>query len=166
LLIVSIESVTLVFELTVDDGLGGQSSDTVAITILDTNAPPARDLAVASEQALWPPNHKMKAIQLVGVTDPENANIVVTILGVTQDEPINGLGDGDTAPDAIIQGDSALIRAERAGGGNGRVYQIEFEADDGAGGVCTGFVTVCVPHSKANGSQCADDGQTFNSVGP
>ena len=28
-----------------------------------------------------------------------------------------------------------LLRAERAGGGNGRVYQITFEADDGIGGV-------------------------------
>jgi len=105
----------------------------------------------------------MHSIGILAVTDPEDGDVQITILGVTQDEPVDGLGDGDTAPDAVIQGDTVLIRSERAGGGNGRVYVIHFEADDGVGGVCTGTVTVCVPHSKK--STCVDDGQLYDSLG-
>jgi hypothetical protein len=100
------------------------------------------------------------------VTDPENGAIQITILGVTQDEPLNGLGDGDTGPDAVIQGDTVLLRAERSGTGNGRVYHITFMADDGTGGNCTGTVSVCVPHSKGKKAPpCVDDGQVHDSVG-
>ena len=41
---------------------------------------------------------------------------------VTQDEPVNGLGDGDTGPDAVTLSDGILLRAERSGTGDGRVY--------------------------------------------
>ncbi|MBI2877021.1 MAG: hypothetical protein HYY20_09085 [Candidatus Tectomicrobia bacterium] len=53
---------------------------------------------------------------------------------MTQDAPVNGLGDGDTSPDAVLQGSSVLLRAERSGQGNGRVYAVHFTADDGLGG--------------------------------
>jgi hypothetical protein len=89
---------------------------------------------------------------------------VITILGVTQDEPLNGLGDGDTAPDAAIQGDTVFLRAERKGNGNGRVYRIYFRAQ-GAGGECTGSVSVCVPKDQKKGTVCIDDGQTYDSLG-
>jgi hypothetical protein len=162
---VDLAGVMLVFELMVDDGFGGTDVDEVAITILDSNAPPACDLAQASPSSLWPPNHKMVTVNIAGVTDPENGQLVITIIGVTQDEPLDGLGDGDTSPDAVIQGDSVLLRKERSGTGNGRVYRINFTADDGIGGVCNGAVTVCVPHDQGKGSTCTDDGQTYNSLG-
>jgi hypothetical protein len=136
------------------------------ITVLDTNAPPACDLAEPSLGTLWPPNHKLIPVTIFGVSDPEDEGVIITILDVTQDEPPNGLGDGDTAPDAVIQGDTVLLRAERAGGGNGRVYQVHFEADDGVGGVCTGVVTVGVPHDKRGGAESVDDGQYYDSLGP
>ena len=43
--------------------------------------------------------------------------------------------DGNTAPDAVIQDGAVSVRAERSGKGNGRVYQISFNADDGKGGL-------------------------------
>ena len=46
---------------------------------------------------------------------------------------INGLGDGDTCPDALLSGDTVLLRAERTGTGNGRVYRVTFSATDGRG---------------------------------
>lgn len=59
-----------------------------------------------------------------------------------------------------------LLRAERAGGGNGRVYRISFRADDGLGGFCTGTVTVTAPHDKGkNKPPAIDDGQNYNSLG-
>jgi hypothetical protein len=106
---------------------------------------------------------------ILGVTDPEHGSITITILGVTQDEPLDGLGDGDTAPDAVIQGSSVLLRAERAGTptvpGNGRVNRIHFTANDGVGGLCSDSVTVCVPHDIRKGSSCVDDGQDYDSLG-
>ena len=164
--VVATASVTLTFELMVDDGFGGTSIDDVVITALDTNAPPVCAQAQPSEPYLWPPNHKLVPVTIVSVSDPDDEDVTITILSVTQDEPLNGLGDGDTSPDALIQGDTVLLRAERQGGGNGRVYWISFQADDGVGGVCTGTVAVCVPHDRGQGSNCIDDGQFYDSLGP
>jgi hypothetical protein len=157
----------LVFRVTVNDGYGGSASDDVTVVVQDVNAPPACDLARPSVAEIWPPNHKMIPVSILGVTDSDNNAITITITNVTQDEPINGLGDGDTAPDAVIQGGTVLLRAERSGTGNGRVYQITFIADDGFGGKCTGTVSVCVPHDKGkNTVPCMDDGQNYSSLGP
>ena len=156
----------LVFRLTVDDGLGGTDADETMVTIQDSNAAPDCSLARPSVPELWPPNHKMVPITIEGVTDPENQSVQITILAVTQDEPLNGLGDGDTSPDAVIQGSTILLRAERSGTGNGRVYRITFTADDGNGGTCVGSVSVTVPHSRGREAQPAiDDGQAYNSIG-
>jgi len=158
---------TLVFLVTVDDGYGGIDADEVTITVQDSAAPPECHLAQPSKSELWPPNHKLVPITITAVTNAANSDVSITILSVTQDEPINGLGDGDTAPDAVIQGGTVLLRAERAGGGNGRVYRITFEATDGSGGTCVGTVAVRVPHDKGKNTPPAiDDGQVFNSLGP
>ena len=114
-------------------------------------------------------DHKMHQVDITGVTDPDATYIMVTIeiTAVTQDEPVNGLGDGDSSPDAVIQpgypADSALIRAERSGTGNGRVYQIAFVADDGFES-CTSQVGLAVPHSRK--STAVDDGQDYDSTSP
>jgi hypothetical protein len=55
-----------------------------------------------------------------------------------------------------------LLRAERAGGGNGRVYRVHFRAADGLGGACAGTVSVIVPKSM-NGA-VVDDGQRYDST--
>jgi hypothetical protein len=156
---------TLSFRLEVNDGEGGTASDEVAITVLDINALPACDWAQASPALLWPPNHKLMAMQITGVTDPNNDQVTLTVRGVTQDEPVQGLGDGDTSPDAVLQGDKVLLRAERSGTGNGRVYRVSFTADDGHGGQCTGAVTVCVPQDRQP-STCVDDGQRYDATQP
>src|SRR5207248_3777819 len=65
-------------------------------------------------------------VQIAGVTDPDDATVNIAVTRVTQDEPLNGLGDGDTAPDAVLVADRVLLRAERSGTGNGRVYVIDF----------------------------------------
>lgn len=181
------EGALLVFRLTVDDGYQGIATDEVVVTVEDSDAPPVCIDARPSKRSLWPPNHKMVAVRIKGVRteegprDPEDdddgeddhkrrrcgrGQVSITILGVTQDEPLDGQGDGDTAPDAVIQGDRVLLRAERAGGGNGRVYTISFLAVDEANNSCIGEVKVCVPHNKRScGAPCVDDGQIYNSLG-
>lgn len=111
----------LTFQLVVSDGTNTSEPDAVNVTVTNVNHPPValagddQAVAEASPVKLWPPNHKLIAVSIMGVTDPENNEITITIMDVTQDEPINGLGDGDTAPDAVIQGGTVLLRAERAG---------------------------------------------------
>ena len=99
--------------------------------------------------------------------DSEHNTVTLQITTVTQDEPVNGLGDGDSSPDAVIQvsdpTDSVLIRAERSGTGNGRVYSIGFTASDGFES-CNGTVEVTVPHSRKSGA--VDDGQGYDSTLP
>jgi len=131
------------------------------------NDPPACAGAFADPGQLWPPNHKWKAIAIGGVTDPDGDEVVVTIDSILQDEPVDaiGNGDGNTCPDGDGVGTgSASVRAERAGGGDGRVYHIGFTATDASGDTCQGTVAVCVPHDQGNGNECIDQGGLFDST--
>lgn len=128
------------------------------------NASPVCSAAQAFPAVLWKPDHQFVPIVVMGVTDPDGDAVTITVTGVTQDEPVNGKGDGNTSPDAVIQAGSASVRAERSGKGNGRVYQISFKAEDGKGGSCTGAVTVGVPHSLKKGLAAIDDGQLYDST--
>ncbi len=147
----------------VGDGVGGSTHEAF---IVATNQPPLCSVAQANPASLWSPNHQFVPVAIMGVTDPEGDSVTITVTGVTQDEPVNGNGDGNTSPDAVIQAGSASVRAERSGNGNGRVYQISFTADDGHGGTCTGAVTVGVPHSQKKGVTAIDDGQIYDSTIP
>jgi hypothetical protein len=129
------------------------------------NQPPDCSRAKAEPDVLWPANHRLVEIAITGVTDPDGDPVTITVTGNTQDEPTNGVGDGDTAPDGFGVGTSkAQVRAERSGTGNGRVYAISFKAEDGKGGACTGVVKVSVPHDRGKGSVAVDDGQSFDST--
>ena len=143
------------------DPNGANNSSTVT-TALNHNPVCA---AVNGGPDLWPPNHKFKLITLTGATDPDGNTVVLTITGVTQDEPLNGLGDGDTSPDAAIgpASNKVKLRAERSGLGDGRVYRIAFTGSDGLGGTCVGVATVGVPHDQGGGSTPIDSGFVFPS---
>jgi hypothetical protein len=105
----------------------------------------------------------MQTLQVLGVTDPDGDVVSLTLSGITQDEPVDGPGSGQTAPDAEGVGQSeARLRAERAGGGDGRVYAISFTASDGKGGQCSGSVRVGVPHKV--GQDAVDSGQIYDST--
>jgi cysteine-rich repeat protein len=133
--------------------------------------PPDCSHAFATTTELWPPNHKWVNVSVSGVTDSTGNPAAVTITGITQDEPLDGLGDGDTCPDAAgIGSATAKLRAERAGAagvpGDGRVYHVAFTAADGQGGTCSGVVNVCVPHDQRPGHSCVDEGALVTSTGP
>jgi hypothetical protein len=139
----------------------------IVVPVASPNQPPDCTKAQPSVDLLWPPNHKLVTISILGVTDSDGDPVSITVTGITQDEPVNGLGDGDTSPDGFGIGTAqAQIRAERSGTGNGRVYAITFTADDGKGGVCTGRVTVGVPHDQGKGKIPIDDGQHYDSTQP
>lgn len=167
------ESAVLTFCLVVSDGQLSSETSCTTVTLRASNTLPSCDGATASGPGLWPPNHKMVAVGIAGVTDPDGDPVQVTIDRVFQDEPINGLGDGDTGPDAAFAGadrSQVLVRAERTGTprvpGNGRVYHVGFTASDGRGGRCTGTVALCVPHDQSpQRRNCIDDGPRYDSFG-
>ena len=151
----------ITFELTVDDGYGGTATDTVIVHVQNANDPPLATAAAPTIGSLWPPNHNLVSIGITGVSDADN-NATITITGVTQDEPTNGTGDGDTAIDAIINANgTVLLRAERSGNGDGRVYHIHFTASDPEGSA-SGVVKVTVPHSKKKVAM--DGGELYDST--
>ena len=122
--------------------------------------------AAASQGVIWPPDHKMVPETIVGVTtDPALTISNITITGIQQDEPVDALGSGNTAPDGTGVGTStAYVRAERAGPGTGRIYFISFSALDATGNPCTGTVMAYVPHDQGQGFNPVDTGQKYDST--
>jgi streptogramin lyase len=133
-----------------------------------TNHDPNCDGATPSVTELWPPDHEYVPVSVLGVTDQDGDPITFT-WDVTQDEPINATGDGNTCPDARVVNGQLELRAERSGNahhpGNGRVYHVAYVAHDGQGGSCSGSFNVCVPHDQRKGHVCVDDGLAVNSMG-
>ncbi len=151
---------------------GGRRDAFVAKIGTPPNSPPNCRNARPSLARLWPPNHEMVAVSVLGVTDPDGDQVSIRIDSIRQNEPTKRRGDDNDArhseeqescPDAQGVGTStATLRAERNGNRKGRVYTIFFTAKDGKGGSCQGHVKVCVPHNT-NG-KCADDGPGFDST--
>jgi hypothetical protein len=131
---------------------GGGSGSVVECSTFHVNAPPDCTQLTASPNRLWPPNHKLRVVSVSGATDPEDDDLTTVVTGVTQDEPVNGLGDGDTAPDAVLGPAShqVRLRAERSGTGDGRVYRIAVTITDEFGLSCSSTVRVAVPHDLAH----------------
>lgn len=82
----------------------------------------------------------------VSVGDNCSGPVTCEIVAVASSEPVDGLGDGDTAPDWAITGPlSVSLRADRLGTRKGRVYAIALRCTDAAGNVSTRTTTVAVP---------------------
>jgi hypothetical protein len=130
---------------------GQADSDLDGIGDACDNRPPDCSVVEPSTDELFPPNHKLRAVTLSGASDPDGDLVTLAITAVTQDEPVNSRGDGNTAYDAEDgeSPDEVLVRAERSGSGDGRVYRIALEVTDSNGGSCTGTVRADVPRSRA-----------------
>jgi len=91
---------------------------------------------------------------MIGVTvtavvmDNGDPNPLVHIVSVSSDQPVDGTGDGDTAPDWEITGPTTVnLRAERAHNAD-RTYTITIEVSDASGNVSQATVTVKVTQGK------------------
>ncbi len=132
----------------------------VAIASASQVPPPNCSNAVASPNLLWPANHKFVPITISGIVNPVPGAVTITVTSIFQNEPTSG------APDATGVGTgNPSVRAERDGGGDGRVYHINFTAT-GASGSCTGSVTVGVPHDQGRHGGPVDQGPLYNSTLP
>jgi hypothetical protein len=109
----------------------------------------------ATPDVLWPVNHKLWDIKVnVVATDVGGTGVAGwTLQSVTSNEPLNTVGDGNTAADmlgwAIGTADQAgQFRAERNGTLRDRVYTLTYRAVDNAGNAATTSCTVTVPHDQ------------------
>jgi len=152
-----------------DDGIDNNCNGEVDE---NCNQPPDCAKAYASPDCLWPPNntYPMMPVSIKGVTDPDGDPVTITITSITSDEAtatILGAGGRIHSPDASGVGtSSAMIRAERSGLKDGRVYVINFMADDGkSDGQCAGSVVVKVPRDqKSKSCKAVDSGQKYDAT--
>lgn len=155
---------------TATDDSGNVGSDTQLVTIEDTTEPVLTVPLAVSPTELWPPNHKLVpiAINVIAFEDVCDPDPMI-FCSVASNEPPDGEGDGSTPFDIVFNGTPVFtqgtgpiaiassggagtfdleLRAERAGGGDGRVYAIECFAVDGEGNVSASTTdAVTVPHS-------------------
>ena len=146
------------------DDDGGTSAHVTRV--LTFNRAPVCSAVRASDVTLWPPNHQLVLINLIGATDPDVGDTVsYAITGVRQDEQLLGGGSGNFSPDAQLAAGGALyLRSERDGTGDGRVYTIAFRVSDSHGASCTGTTTVTVVHDQAHAALLTP-GVSVNSFG-
>jgi hypothetical protein len=143
---------TTVVIWTATDQSGNVGSDTQSVEVVDTT-PPVLEVE-ANPSVLWPPNHKMIDIHVtVRTSDICDVEPEIRLISITSNEPANGNGDGNTKPDfdrAEFGTDDRdfRLRAERRGPGDGRVYTIEYVAEDDSGNTTTAYTTVFVPHDQ------------------
>jgi cysteine-rich repeat protein len=147
-----------------DDG-NTVSGDCCSALCVNENHPPDCREAAASVDALWPPNHKMASVTIVGVTDPDGDPVTVRATAIAQDEAVDAEGDGSTCPDGRGVGlDTVTLRSERSGPGDGRFYHVAFEAVDRCAATCTGEVTVVVRHDQSKKKTPGDGGALYDST--
>ncbi|MCC6189374.1 MAG: tandem-95 repeat protein [Anaerolineales bacterium] len=147
------------FSYRASDGQALSAPAAVALEATAVNAPPNCGSARPSLSSLWPPNGRLLRVNIAGISDPEGDAFMLTIDRVFQDEPVGG------KPDAVLWGDSVDLRAERLGGGNGRVYHIYFTATDSRGASCVAeALRVAVSHDQGGDPGAIDEGPLYDST--
>jgi len=140
---------TTTVRATATDGSGNTATCSFTVTVNDVEPPVIHDLLV-TPPVLWPPNHHMKDVD-VNYTSTDNCPGPITChITVISDEPENGTGDGDTAPDwELVDDHHVKLRAERAGNGDGRVYTVTVTCTDQYGNSSSGTKAVLVPKNMS-----------------
>ena len=165
----TVEVVNQIVTVSVVDAAGASVTKTFPWTVFSNRAPVC-SAATVTPRLLWPPNHKLVPFSIGNVTDPDGDALTIVITSITQNQPVNDKGDGNTGFDATGVGTSSgAVRAERTGQlrvpGDGRVYEVNFTANDGkTGGTCGGTVFIGVPHDQGQHTMPAGNGCRWNSV--
>lgn len=133
---------------TAANGAGPDASCSFDVTVTDDEAPTISN-ASASPSVIWSPNHQMVDVEVSYMAEDNCSGEVSCSLSVASNEPVEGLGDGDTSPDwEVVDAHRVRLRAERSGTGTGRVYTITITCTDAAGNTSTRDVTVLVPKNQ------------------
>jgi uncharacterized protein len=120
---------------------------TRTVRVADTTPPVIQGLGV-SPDSVTVPNHKMIDVA-VAYSAADLAGTPACTLAVAGDEPVDGVGDGHTATDwQILDAHAVLVRSERAGQGDGRVYTITVSCTDASGNTASASATVAIAKGK------------------
>jgi hypothetical protein len=120
------------------------------VVIAEDKEPPSIANASTNKTLIWPPNHKMVNIE-VNYDVFDNCGSTNPVLTITSNEPEGGTNKDDVAGDwKIIDPHHIQLRAERSGGGNGRIYTITITATDAAGNKTQQQLYVTVPHDHSS----------------
>ena len=157
--------------LTAVDPSGNEASCDATVTVVDLIPPTIS--AVSEPFMLKQNNHKYVSFSMEDfeVVVEDNCGVASLVISrVTSDEAediIDPLDDpdGETLNDMVISNDcqSIMLRKERAGNGNGRVYTIELLVTDESDNSSTTNVLVYVPHHT--GAVVVDDGPVYEVFG-
>lgn len=136
------------------DTSGNMATCTQMIVVNDVEAPVIT--AAVTNSCLWAPNHDLNNVgfSLSVVDNCTPASAIVVDVKVTSDErpEIQTQGDGNFSPDAIVTGTGVnrvvRLRAERMGGGDGRVYLIRITATDQYNNTSLRVLRVGVPNNQ------------------
>ncbi|GAC1444862.1 MAG: hypothetical protein NVSMB52_04660 [Chloroflexota bacterium] len=129
------------------DVAGNRQANQSVTFKIDQTAPTVT--CVASPALIWPPNHKMVPVNVtVKVADGLSGPNGFILISATSSEPnanndIQGFVTG--APST-----SGFLRAERSGGGNGRIYTLTYQAMDMAGNTANCAAQVKVRHDQGH----------------
>jgi len=145
----------LTVDLVVGDGY--ETSTCEATVTIDDQRPPVFEM-LDDPLVLWPPNHKYATYTPeMFITRAEDAcgNPIdlsaVAIVEVRSDEPDDDRGDGRTVNDILVHCPNTVdLRAERRGGGDGRVYTIVYRITADNGVSVDEEATVIVPHDASS----------------
>jgi len=148
---------TYTINYTASDAAGNAAAPISRTVIVeDTLAPTITTNGITP--SMWPPNHDYRTFNITDFVSAASdlcdtsVNVgSVYITKVTSDEAENGNGSGNTVNDIVIGSNckSVQLRAEREGGGDGRVYTIYLAVKDASGRVGTATVKVVVPHNRS-----------------
>ena len=148
------------------DGAGNMGSAQSSVTVQDTTEPTVS--CQTAVDTLWPANHKLVDVGLTyaafDVCDTSSLAIDISVTSDEHPRDAGGAGGRNHCPDAVVDGETVLLRAERSGSGDGRVYEITVSATDNCGNVGTCTVSVGVPKSQKPGSTPIDSGQGFDAT--
>ena len=149
---------TLLRTWTAQDACGNVALARQSLEVVDETAPVVgageTDLA-----CVWPPAHGLACFRradfeaAVLVSDDCSEPITWRLDGCASDQPENGLGDGNTAPDCLVDpaGEWICVRAERTGlDGAGRRYAVAVVAVGACGNESAPTIigNVHVPHDS------------------
>ncbi len=119
--------------------------DVFVAKISTVTVPPTIDCSVG-RSLLWPPNHRLVDVGLDVVVIPgedPNPTLRIQVYGNDGADPSDAAGIGPVG---------LRLRAERQGGGSGRVYLIVATATDASGNAGFDVCAVVVPHDRSPAS--------------
>lgn len=112
------------------------------------NPAPVITGTMALSPSSWPPNHKMVNIPITYTVSSGCAGPAPVKLSVASNEPTNGSVDWQ-----VVDANNVMVRSERAGNRNGRIYTVTVTATGPTGLTAAQNVQVVVPHDQGKGNR-------------